>query len=392
MWPRRRYWRILLVWGAVVLAGCVSRNSASTGQGPASAAPASLPGTLVVRIGQAAPAVGVTSSPLAVDLPSTVVNVHAAVSSASASTQQTQTVPVAQGFLSFTDIASATDYSLELKALDIAGGTVCSGSASNLLVGAGQTTNVDVSITCTWSLSVAGQLTVTNIAATSLTLNWPAGSQSGLQYRVYRSQGDNLHTVAEVEANGTPLNAYQSGITSLNDASLTASTGYYYNVIAKDAAGAKGVFPELAVTTLPSGRVVQRMDPSGTLPVGFISSVTVDPDDYRTVYVTFSTFGVDHLWKSTDEGQTWSSLDGSGSTGIPDIPAQTLFIDPRNTQHLYLGTDLGVLFSADGGANWESINTNGMANVAVDHFAYQASTRRLFAFTHGRGVFGLTLP
>jgi photosystem II stability/assembly factor-like uncharacterized protein len=125
------------------------------------------------------------------------------------------------------------------------------------------------------------------------------------------------------------------------------------------------------------------------LPAGYISSVTVHPADHGIVYVTFSTFGVKHLWKTSNAGGTWNSLD---SGGIPDIPVHSLFIDPMNTDHLYLGTDLGVLYSGDGGSTWESINTEGMANVVVEHLDYQHSSRRLFAFTHGRGVFHVTLP
>jgi len=125
------------------------------------------------------------------------------------------------------------------------------------------------------------------------------------------------------------------------------------------------------------------------LPAGYISSVTVHPTNHSIVYVTFSSFGRLHLWKTTDAGVSWTSLDG---TDIPDIPAHSLFIDPNNTDHLYLGTDLGVLYSGDGGGNWETINTEGMANVVVEHLVYQHSTRSLFAFTHGRGVFQVTLP
>jgi len=134
-----------------------------------------------------------------------------------------------------------------------------------------------------------------------------------------------------------------------------------------------------------------QIDTNG-LPTGYISSIAVHPSNPSIVLVSYSTFGVKHLWKSCDGGNAWQSLDGSGDTGIPDIPVHTIFINPLNTAHIYIGTDLGVLYSADGGQNWESINMNGMANVVVEKLAYQASTRSLFAFTHGRGVFRVTLP
>jgi len=67
--------------------------------------------------------------------------------------------------------------------------------------------------------------------------------------------------------------------------------------------------------------------------------------------------------------------------------ANTFFVHPDYPGTMYLGTDLGVLFSENFGATWVSVNANGMANVAVDWLTYQPSTKRAFAFTHGRGVF-----
>lgn len=241
----------------------------------------------------------------------------------------------------------------------------------------------------------SGQFIVSGIASDGFTLQWERATDaqdpaSALEYMLYTSDANNLVTLPMVEANGTAIGTFTANIDQHVISGLTADATRYYNVIVRDSDGAKVSYRMIEETTLPVGRQMERRDTG--LPAANITSITVHPSDRNTVFVTFSSFGVPHLWRTGDGGGSWVALDGSGPTGIPDIPSHTLFIDPLDTNHLYLGTDLGVLFSADGGSNWESINMNGMANVIVERLAYQASTRRLFAFTHGRGVFRVTLP
>jgi photosystem II stability/assembly factor-like uncharacterized protein len=118
--------------------------------------------------------------------------------------------------------------------------------------------------------------------------------------------------------------------------------------------------------------------------------------DAGTVYATVSTFntatGTGHVFKSTNFGATWINIDGTGATGIPDVPAHTIAIDPANTQRLYVGTDIGVFVSIDGGANWARENT-GFANVIVESLVIKnTAPRYIYAFTHGRSVFRAPLP
>jgi len=122
---------------------------------------------------------------------------------------------------------------------------------------------------------------------------------------------------------------------------------------------------------------------------GQISSIVVHPTDESIVYITSTSWGKTKVWKSIDCGDTWSNLDNGN---IPDIPVNHLFIDPQDSNRLYLATDLGVLFSPNDGTSWTSINTNGMANVITERFDYDVVNRILYAFTYGRGVFAIKLP
>ena len=125
---------------------------------------------------------------------------------------------------------------------------------------------------------------------------------------------------------------------------------------------------------------------------GFVSWLTFDPNNVNVAYATYSTFGGTHVWKSTDAGATWDGIDGTGNTGIPDVPVHSIVVDSSNSQTLYLGTDIGIFVSLDGGATWAREST-GFANTIVESLAIGSvgSNLNLFAFTHGRGAWRVPL-
>jgi photosystem II stability/assembly factor-like uncharacterized protein len=136
--------------------------------------------------------------------------------------------------------------------------------------------------------------------------------------------------------------------------------------------------------------------PSASPRVGFVSWVTFDPKDEKTAYATYSSFKSfptdHHVYRTTDGGDTWASIDGSGDTGIPDIPVHCVIVDPTDTSRLYIGTDLGVFTTSDSGEHWAQ-ETTGFANTVTESLSLTSTAGivRLFAFTHGRGAFRVRL-
>ena len=139
---------------------------------------------------------------------------------------------------------------------------------------------------------------------------------------------------------------------------------------------------------------------------GTISWVEYDPSNINNVWATISNFngapnvngtGAGHVFKSADGGNTWALADGTQTAGnvnaIPDIPTHSVAIDPNNGQRIYVGTDLGVFVSLDGGANWAR-ETTGFSNTVVESLSAvnNNGVTSLFAFTHGRGAFKVTIP
>lgn len=113
---------------------------------------------------------------------------------------------------------------------------------------------------------------------------------------------------------------------------------------------------------------------------GTVSSIAFDPYDDQVIYATMTTFGVSHVWKTTDGGDNWSPIDN----GLPDIPATSIVVDPVDNSRLIVGTDLGVFVSTNAGESWFA-DGSGLANTQIAELVIKDG--ELFAFTHGRSVY-----
>lgn len=117
-------------------------------------------------------------------------------------------------------------------------------------------------------------------------------------------------------------------------------------------------------------------------PTGSATKVLADPVDVNTVYVTFSGYAsVAHVARSTDLGASWSDISGN----LPGVPTNAIAVDNQNTNHIYIGTDVGVWRTTDGGANWLPYEV-GFPNTVVVDLELQKTSRKLIAGTHGRGA------
>lgn len=122
---------------------------------------------------------------------------------------------------------------------------------------------------------------------------------------------------------------------------------------------------------------------TGTLPNRYMIDIAADPVVESIVYVTASGFGTDHIYKSLDYGNSWMEIDNN----LPDVPTSSVVVDPLNNQHIYLGNDIGVYVTTNGGTNWQEFKT-GMpdASIVMD-LSISPLNRKLRAATHGSGVF-----
>lgn len=134
------------------------------------------------------------------------------------------------------------------------------------------------------------------------------------------------------------------------------------------------------------------MTPVGA-PARGANRVIFDPNDKNTAWVTYGGFGVAagaHVWKTTNfpgGSATWAPA----GNGIPDVPVNSIVVDPMDSNRVYVATDIGVYGTSDGGANWVPIGS-GLPRVAVFDLAIQSQSRTLRIATHGRGMWEIQIP
>jgi hypothetical protein len=192
--------------------------------------------------------------------------------------------------------------------------------------------------------------------------------QSGSEWKAIFDNGAGRSTTAIAVQNGVIYSAWCGPCNNDGFArGVSANTG--------------GTFRQLA---LPSN-----------LPNRYISAVAIDPGDTsgNTAYLGFNGFsrrwtegpgvGLGHLWKTTDGGATWTDVSGN----LPDIPVNDVVISGGK---LIVGTDLGTVLSSNGGSTWSLLGGNLPFTTVMDlHLGPDA---RLYAATHGRGIWSIVKP
>jgi hypothetical protein len=129
-----------------------------------------------------------------------------------------------------------------------------------------------------------------------------------------------------------------------------------------------------------------------------VARAVVDPTNANVAFVAFGGYGVlpgQHVWKTLNLAGGAGAWFPAGN-GIPDVPVNSLVIDPGAPNIVYAATDIGVYVTVDGGGTWIPYTT-GMPRVTVFDLTFQnvVGQRVIRAATHGRGIWErtpLTVP
>ncbi|MGP8214299.1 MAG: VPS10 domain-containing protein [Bacteroidia bacterium] len=122
---------------------------------------------------------------------------------------------------------------------------------------------------------------------------------------------------------------------------------------------------------------------NGTLPLksNYLSAIAIDPTNPMKVWVTFSGYtATAKVYSSVNGGSTWTNI----STGLPNLPVNTIVYNPGSPDGIYAGTDLGVYYRDTTLNKWISYNT-GLPNVVIDDLKIYSPTNTLVSATFGRG-------
>ena len=144
-----------------------------------------------------------------------------------------------------------------------------------------------------------------------------------------------------------------------------------------------------------AGWSVQRIDDvaAGRLGVsGVITDVAIDWADatLASVYLCFGGMGDRRrVWHFN--GARWEARSGpAGGNNLLDVEHNAMAVDPSSPTNVYVGADIGVWHSADGGATWTPME-NGLPDAPVFDLQLHATQRLLRAATYGRGVYEIAL-
>lgn len=142
---------------------------------------------------------------------------------------------------------------------------------------------------------------------------------------------------------------------------VTGDAGGSWNDVTKAIAKAGG--PEDAWVT----RVFASHHQAG---VAYVAKSRLRQDDFRPF-----------LYKTTDFGATWNSI----AAGLPERSINVVFEDQQNSNLLFVGNDMGVYVSLDGGRHWSALKGN-MPLVAVQDLVVHPREGDLIVGTFGRGI------
>jgi photosystem II stability/assembly factor-like uncharacterized protein len=165
-------------------------------------------------------------------------------------------------------------------------------------------------------------------------------------------------------------------ILSIAASSTSTDTVYFSTVPSDTGTGTCHVFR----TTNGGGSVTNI---TGTLPDRYPRAIAVNPEKSNELFVVFSGFGTGHVYKSVNSGNTWTNVTGT----LPDLPFHTVAYHPTTTDTVFVGSDIGVFCSVNGGASWFAINNGLPDGVLVFDLRYSPADNSLLAFTHGNGVY-----
>jgi len=212
----------------------------------------------------------------------------------------------------------------------------------------------------------------------------PAAGGTYLQLSNNFSSGDSTVCSGSTSTGDTKVRSIAMGGPMVNGNS---------QVIYAGAVGSTPLNGHVFVTTSADSGTSSWIDRTGNInPSGYdISDIAISPYDStgRTAYLTIMGFGTGHVFKTSDAGANWTDK----SSNLPDVPANSVVVDPVTPSTIYIGTDVGVFVTNDDGATWAELGT-GLPNapaVKVKTFV-SGNVKKLRAATYGRGMWQIDLP
>lgn len=135
---------------------------------------------------------------------------------------------------------------------------------------------------------------------------------------------------------------------------------------------------------------------------GYVSGISIDPEDANRVLVCYSNYNVNSLVYTQDGGSTWFLVGGNlekndnSSSTNPSVRCVNTLVQADGTRRYFAGTSIG-LFSTDslilataGSVNntvWQQESADGIGAAVVTDIRVRQADGYVAVATHGNGVF-----
>ncbi len=126
---------------------------------------------------------------------------------------------------------------------------------------------------------------------------------------------------------------------------------------------------------------------TGNYPGGGVTDVAMDPTNAQRVFVTRTGFGGSRLYRSTTGGTNWTAA----GVGLPNVPANSVAVDPLNTNRIFVATDIGVYVSTDGGDNFTAFSAGLPLGIVVSDLEIDDAPHVLTLGSYSRGAWRVLL-
>jgi len=120
---------------------------------------------------------------------------------------------------------------------------------------------------------------------------------------------------------------------------------------------------------------------TGNFPLAQVTDIAVDPLDSNIVYATRGAFGPSNLYRSNTGGTQWQPF----STGLPNVPANAVAVDPLDRLKVFVGTDVGV-FLGIGQFGFSPMMDGMPLGAVITDLEIDDDPHILTAGTYGRGA------
>ena len=115
----------------------------------------------------------------------------------------------------------------------------------------------------------------------------------------------------------------------------------------------------------------------------YISCIAVDPSNPQRFWVTSTqvTGSGGRVYRSDNGGASWINR----TAGLPNIPINSVVVDPANFKRVRVAADVGVYQTLDLGSTWTAFS-KGLPNAMAADLLFHKQDRRLFCATRNRGA------